>query len=263
MQKMVFFEIIKSLPPAAAIFLVSLAVSLLVTLVYKLTTNQKLMKSLHIEMKTLRDEIKNIKDPSQAASLNKQLMEKTMQQMMHSMKSTFITIIPVFLIFGWLNANMAFIQAAPGEEFAASMTFAKGTEGTAAISSETLEIISNTTQEIKDAKTAWTLKGQSGTHQITYKFGNETYSRNVIITDKWEYADPYLEKKRTLFGLINMGDKNPIKPDSRITRVAVDLKPTHPFGNFRLFGWNPGWLGAYFLFTLMLTFPIRKLLRVH
>ncbi len=260
---MAFFSIIKSLPPAAAIFFVSLSLSLLVTLVYKLTTNQKLMKSLHLEMKSIRDEIKNIKDPSQAASLNKQLMEKTMQQMMHSMKSTFITIIPAFLIFGWLNANMAFVQAAPGEEFAASLAFSKGTEGTAAISSETLEILSNATQEIKDAKAAWKLKGEKGTHQITYNFGNETYTRSVIITDEWEYSDPYIEKKKTLFGIINVGDKNPIKPDSKITRVSVDLKPTRPFGNFRLFGWNPGWLGTYFIFTLMLTFPIRKLLRVH
>ncbi len=260
---MVFFGIIKSLPPAAAIFLVSLFVSLLVTLVYKLTTNQKLMKSLHLEMKSLRDEIKNIKDPSQAASLNKQLMEKTMQQMMHSMKSTFITIIPAFLIFGWLNANMAFVQAAPGEEFTASMAFTKGTEGTAAISSATLEILSNATQEIKDAKASWKLKGEKGTHQITYSFGNETYSRSAMLTDKWEYSDPYLEKKKTLFGLISVGDKNPIKPDSKITRVAVDLQPTRPFGNLSLFGWNPGWLGAYFIFTLLLTFPIRKLLKVH
>ncbi len=259
---MVFFGIIKSLPPAAAIFLVSLMVSLIVTLVYKLTTNQKLMKSLHLEMKSLRDEIKNIKDPSQASSLNKQLMEKTMQQMMHSMKSTFITIIPAFLIFGWLNANMAFVQAAPGE-FTASMTFAEGTAGTAAISSETLEILSSATQEIKDAKAVWKLKGDKGTHKITYAFGNETYARSVMLTDKWEYSDPYLEKKRTMFGLISIGDKNPIKPDSRITKVAVDLQPTHPFGEFRLFGWQPGWLGAYFIFTLLLTFPIRKLLRVH
>ncbi len=260
---MVFLDALKALPPVAAIFAVALSISLLVTLIYKLTTNQKLMRALHHEMKSLRGEIKNIKDPSQAASLNKQLMEKTMQQMMHSMKSTFITIIPVFIIFGWLNSNVAFTQLSPGEEFTTSMTFTKGTEGTAAISSETLQIISNATREIKASTASWKLKGNEGTHQITYTFGNETYTRTAIITSKWEYADPYLEKKKTLFGIINTGDKNPIKPESKIEKISVDLKPIHPLGNFRLFGWQPGWLGTYFIFTLLLTFPTRKLLRVH
>lgn len=260
---MVFLDALKSLSPLAAIFAVSLSISLLVTLIYKLTTNQKLMKALHHEMKSLRDDIKNIKDPSQATSLNKQLMEKTMQQMMHSMKSTFITIIPVFLIFGWLNANVAFVQISPGEEFTTSMAFAKGTEGTASISSETLQIIGNATQEISNSIVAWKLKGNEGTHTITYAYGNEIYTREAIITNKWNYADPYLEKKQALLGIINTGDKAPIKPDSKIERIAVDLKPVHPFGNFRLFGWQPGWLGTYFIFTLLLTFPTRKLLRVH
>ncbi len=262
-MQMAFLNIINSLPPVAAIFLVSLAISLLVTLVYKLTTNQKLMKALHQEMKSLRDGIKTIKDPAQAATLNKQLMEKTMQQMMHSMKSTFITIVPVFLIFGWLNANMAFVQITPGEEFTASMAFQQGTAGTAAILADSLQLIGNSTQEISNNKVVWTLRGEEGTHQITYLFGNETYARDAIVTKKWNYADPYLEKKRTLFGLINMGDKNPIKPDSKIIRAAVDLKPIHPLGNFTIFGWTPGWLATYFLFTLLLTFPVRKLLRVH
>ncbi len=262
-MQMVFLNIIKSLPPVAAIFLVSLFISFLVTLVYKLTTNQALMKALHHEMKSLRDNIKSSKDPSQATALNKQLMEKTMQQMMHSMKSTFITIIPVFIIFGWLNANLAFVQILPGEEFTASMAFKQGTTGTAAISADSLEIIGNSTQEISNNRASWKLKGKEGTHVITYLYGNETYTRDAIVTGKWAYADPYLEKKKTLFGLINVGDKNPIKPDSSITRAAVELEPMHPLGEFKLFGWIPGWLATYFIFTLLLTFPIRKLLKVH
>jgi len=256
-------ELIKVLPPLFAIFLLSFFISLLITIVYKFTTNQKFMKMLHHDMKSLREEIKNIKDPAQAGALNKRLMEKTMQQIMHSMKSTFITIIPIFIIFGWMNSNLAFIQATPGEEFTASMTFNYGTTGTASIQSDTLEIIDNTTQEISDGKASWKINGGEGKHEILYTFGNETYKREVILTKEWKYADPYLEKKRSLLGVINLGDKNPIKPESKIRMVAVDLKPLHPFGGFELFGWQPGWLATYFLFTLALTFPMRKLMRVH
>jgi len=99
---MVFLDIIRSLPPLAAIFAISFFISFLVTIVYKFATNQKFMKTLQTDMKSLRAEIKSTKDSGQIGALNKQLMEKTMQQMMHSMKSTLITIIPIF--FNFLNA---------------------------------------------------------------------------------------------------------------------------------------------------------------
>lgn len=256
-------EIIKSFPPIVAIFLVSLAISFLVTIVYKLTTNQKFMKALHADMKSLRDEIKTAKDPSQATELNKRLMEKTMQQIMHSMKSTFITIIPIFFIFGWMGNNMAYSNIEPGKEFTTTMAFEKAATEEATIASETLELLSNSTQQIQAEKAQWKLNGSEGEHKISYTYGDETYYRAAILTEKWQYADPILEKKKKLFGIINIGDKQPIKQDSQIRSISVDLKPIRPLGDFELLGWKPGWLATYFIFTLLLTFPIRKLLKVH
>ncbi|MBI2664730.1 DUF106 domain-containing protein [Candidatus Woesearchaeota archaeon] len=255
--------IIKSLPPLAAIFLISFAISLAITVVYKYTTNQKFMKALQGEMKDIRQQIKNTKDTAQAGILNKKLMEKTMQQMMHSMKSTFITIIPIFLIFGWMNSNLAYEQAAPNEEFTTTMQFHEGTGGAAAIESPTLQILSNSTQQITGNKAAWTLKGAEGKHEIFYTYAEERYKREVLLTGKWEYADPTLEKKSSILGIINIGDKNPIKEGSGIKKITIDLRPVHPFGSLKLFGWQPGWLATYFLFMLAMTFPLRKLLRVH
>lgn len=260
---MAIFDPILSLPPVATIFLISLAISLAVTVIYKFTTNQKLMKRLQSEMKSLRDEIKNIKDPSKAAALNKRLMEKTMQQIMHSMRSTLLTVVPIFLIFTWMSANLAYSQAVPGEEFTASIEFEHEVSGEANISSETLKILTDPSQQVEGKKARWTLTGEEGTHAIRFTYRNDVYDRNVILTEDWRYADPVLEKKRKLLWLINIGDADPIKEESSIRQVSVDLEPTYPFGDFRLFGWQPGWLAAYFIFTLALTFPIRKLLRVH
>ena len=255
-------DIIRSLPPFAALFLISLFISVMVTIVYKFATNQKVMKALQSEMKLLRSKIKEIKDPSQVGSLNKQLMEKTMQQMTHSMKSTFITIIPIFLIFGWMSSNLAFGSVAPGEEFAASIEFDEGTTGNATLSSDNLEILDEATREISEDRVTWRLKGDEGRHNIMYSFGDETYTREVILTDEWDYVDPHLEKKRTFLGLINIGDENPVKPESEIKKISVDLPPVRPLG-ITLFGWKPGWLATYFFFMLALTFPIRRLLKVH
>jgi uncharacterized membrane protein (DUF106 family) len=256
-------DIIKTLPPIIALAAVSLFISLLVTTVYKFTTNQALMKLLHADMKSLRDEIKGAKDPSNAADLNKRLMEKTMQQIMHSMKSTMITIIPIFFIFGWMNTNLAYAQVSPQQEFTTTMSFAKELTGQASIEALTLEMLSNASQEINGKTAQWKLKGAEGKHTITYHYGNETYTRNVLVTNQWKYDDPILEKKTTLFGIINTGDKNPIKHESMISRVTINLPKIHPLGSFTFFGWQPGWLVTYFVFTMLFTFPIRKLFKVH
>ena len=260
---MVVTQLMRSFPPVLTIFLISLSISFIITIVYKFTTNQKLMKMLQADMKSLRSEIKNTKDTSQAAQLNKHLMEKTMQQMMQSMKSTLITIVPIFFIFGWMSGNIAFAQVAPNEQFTASIEFEDAVNSEATIQSETLEILTNSTQSVEGNRVEWKLQGSEGIHEITYTYGDETYSREVILTDKWEYSDPYLEKKRSYFGIIDIGDDNPIKEESQISRIAVDLPSIHPLGGFRAFGWQPGWLATYFLFTLALTFPVRRLLKVH
>ena len=258
-------DLIRILPPAAALFLISLFISTMVTLVYKFATDQKVMKTLHVEMKFLRTQMKEVKDPGQVGALNKRLMEKTMQQMTHSMKATFITIIPIFFIFGWMSSNLAFESVASGEDFTTSIEFNAGTEGTATISSETLEVVDEETLEISEDKVTWRLKGDEGTHEILYSFGDETYKRQVIVSNEWDYLDPHLEKKKTFLGLINRGDKNPIKEESEIMKISVDLSPVRPLGGFTLpFRNEPvGWLFTYFIFMLVLTFPIRKLLKVH
>lgn len=262
-MNMFFLDFLRLMPPLAAIFVISLFVAVFVTVIYKFTTNQGMIKTLHQEMKALREAIKGTKDPSQASALNKQLMEKTMQQMTSSMKSTFITLVPMFVIFAWIGGNFAFLNVEPGEEFTASMEFVPGTAGAAAMSAPTLELLGNSSQTIANGKAVWRLRGSEGVHVISYSFGDETYTREVLIAKKWDYLDPYLEKEKKLFGLINTGDKNPVKRDSPVVKVAVDLPPVHPFGSLLFFGWQPGWLGSYFLFTLLLTFPVRKLLKVH
>ena len=256
-------HILLSFPPLIVIFLLSLFVSVLITVVYKFATNQKVLKALHEEMKSMREEIKKNKDPSKAMELNKHLMEKTMQQMKHSMKSTIITIVPMFLIFGWMSSSLAFHAVSPGEEFETSITFENEALGQANITSGTLEILTDPVQEINGKEVRWALRGTEGMHNIVFNYGGETYEREVILTDRWEYADPYLEKENKILGIINIGDSEPVPEDSNIKRVAVELNPVRPFGDFRLFGWQPGWLSTYFLFTLLLTLPVRKLMKVH
>ena len=83
---------------------ISFLLTLFITLVYKVATNQNLMKSLKAELKDLQKEVKKLKDnPEKMVKVNKQLMEKNLQYMKHSMKPMLFTFIPIIIIFGWMR----------------------------------------------------------------------------------------------------------------------------------------------------------------
>src|SRR3989344_3449858 len=93
-----------SLPPLAAILIVSIFLSVLMTLIYKWMTDQELMK-------TLKEDV------------NKRAMEKNMKYMMHSLKPTLVTFIPLIIIFAWLSSHLAFYPLIAGEQFTLDAEF--------------------------------------------------------------------------------------------------------------------------------------------
>ncbi len=256
---MVLDDFVRSFPPLVAILLVSLLISFTVTIVYKYTTNQKYLKQLHSEMKDLRRRIKETKDTSEMTALNKQLMEKTMKQAMQSMKSTFITIVPIFFVFTWMGGTLAYLEVHPNEAFEATLTVREGVSGSALLEAPTLELLTPEEQEVTDTAT-WRLRGPAGTHDVTFYFEGEMYTIPVLITNEWDYENPVLDHGS---GFLFFHRGGGLPDESKLQRVAVELPPVHPFGDVQLFGWTPGWLATYFLFTLMFTFPMRRLLKVH
>ncbi|MBI2580388.1 DUF106 domain-containing protein [Candidatus Woesearchaeota archaeon] len=251
-----FLNIILNLPPLAAILVISIAVSVVTTVIYKYTTNQKLMKGIKDEVKSMQAEIRSTKEPGRAAQLQKEMMKKSMQQMNSSWKSMIVTIIPLFLLFGWMQAHLAYSPLMPGEEFTATAYFVPGTEGNITIAAtegtEGLNILTEPVQEIKDGKAIWRLKGENeGAYRLSYSFGDELYAQNVIVTDKFGYESPILAKSKG------------IKKDSRVERVVIGLKPLQPFGEVALLGWKPGWLATYIIFSIIASMLLRKWLKIY
>jgi uncharacterized membrane protein (DUF106 family) len=86
---------------------ISFIVTLLTTLVYKFTTDQLLMKNLKEEIDRLNKEVKkHMHDQKKAMSIHKQMFEKQMTMMKHSFTSTFITLLPIILLFNWLRVHL-------------------------------------------------------------------------------------------------------------------------------------------------------------
>lgn len=237
------------IPSFWAILIISFVITLVITLVYKFTTDQKKMKKLKEDMKEYQKKIRTLskENPQKAMGLQQEAMKHNMEYMKHSFKSTLYTFIPIIIIFGWLNAHMAYYPLLPDQPFKVDAYFAQGHAPTATLSSiPELEIIGNTTQDITDGKAEWELKGAAGEYKLTIDYNNEKYEKNIIITPERQYAQP----EQSI-------------PNSKLQKIVVGNEKIYPLGDINLFGWKPNWLWAYIIFSIILSIIMRKVLQVY
>jgi uncharacterized membrane protein (DUF106 family) len=258
-----FMNVVLILPPAAAIFVVSLIVAIITTLVYKYTTDQKKNKEIKDKINAMKAESRAEKDPAKSAQAQKEMMKMSMGQFNSSIKSMMITMIPLLLLFLWMQGHLAYAQVLPGQEIDTTMFLEEGTTGTAELSAdEGIEILTDSQQEITGDKVKWDIKGDSiGTYQLQYQLNDEVYTREVIVTEKFKYANPVISKSNGMFGFLSTNEV--LKKGSPINKIEIALPPLRPFGNLEIFGYMPGWLATYILFSLIMSMLFRKLLKVY
>jgi uncharacterized membrane protein (DUF106 family) len=234
-------ETILQINPLILIALISLILSLLINVVYKLTTNQELMKKLKDELKIHQDDMKKHRsDPKKMAEAQKKAMEKNMIYMKHSFKPTLYTFIPLILIFSWFNAHLAYLPLQPNETFQVK---AYSDYEINLTSVPQLELVGN---EKFDKGTIFSLRGDEGSYTLWYDTGGEKRSNDILITTKQAYEKTLVKFK-----------------DSKLTSVQVLNKDMKPFGDFSFFGWHPGWIGTYIIFSLIFSMVTRKLMKIY
>lgn len=236
-----------NLPPFWSILIISAGITLLITIVYKYTTNQEEMKRIKEELKKYQKEMRKEKDPKKLMSIQKKALDLNMKYMMSSFKSTLYTFIPIIIIFAWLNMHIAYYPLFPNQEFNVTAIFAEGAKGNISLTSvPELEIDVNT-KEITDNKVNWKLKGNEGEYKLIFNYNTEEYEHNILITNERSYLLPEKSIK-----------------DSKLKMIVIGNEKVHPFGkNFNIFGWYPGWLATYIILSLVFSTLFRKLLKVY
>jgi uncharacterized membrane protein (DUF106 family) len=235
-----------SLPPLAAILLVSFILSVIVMLAYKYTTDQNVMKQLKDELNAFQKEMKDLKaHPEKAMEVQGKAMETNMKYMMHSLNATIYTILPIVLIFGWLSAHYAFMPIAPAQEFSVEIVLNQGINGT--VTADVPDGIAITGDEIKDVSkgpAVFTYKsGQEGTYPLSWTVDGRDYTKDVLVTKGKDYL-PNQELPAT----------GPVKS------ITVGLEKVIVMD---LFGWKLGWFGSYIIFSIVFSMALRKVFNVY
>ncbi|MFT4297560.1 MAG: EMC3/TMCO1 family protein [Candidatus Woesearchaeota archaeon] len=237
--------------PLLAIFIISLTLSVMITIIYKLMTDQELMKTLKQDLKSIQKEVKALKDhPEKMMKKQQEAMEKNMKYMMHSLKPTLITFIPILLVFGWLNANFAYEPIVPGQEFDVTVTLNRDVYGNIMLvppsANNSIEYLEqDLTKQITSREMSFRFRAvEKGIWDFSFILNNETeYPVSVKVDDK-EYIGPEYSR---------FEDRN-----IRKIHVGNEKKVV-----LNLFGWEMGWLAAYIILSIIFSISLRKILKLH
>lgn len=237
-----------NLSPFWAIVILAVGISFLSTIAYKYLTDQEKMKSLKERQKEFQKRTKELRsEPQKMMEVQKEAMKSNMEYMKMSFKPTLYTMLPLLLVIGWMASHLAYEPIFPQEAYSLTAFFKAGATGKAEIVPDAgTEVLNEVSQSITGGAVTWNLRGTEGEHSLAVKLGSLQESRTVLITKEVRYAEPVYVSKH-----------------SDIEKIQVNHKQLKPLGSMQIFGWEPGWLGLYFIFSLVSSLAFRKLLKIY
>jgi uncharacterized membrane protein (DUF106 family) len=243
-----------NIPPLVAILILALVLGLVSTLLQKYLTDQAKLRRLRDDTKKFQEQMKKAskeKDQDKVMKIQAKMMPLQLDMMKETFKPLLVSLVPFLLVFFWLSNHFAFHQIGPEQPFTVSATF-EGIQGEVTLKATPELTIEKPTQEIKDGKVTWLLQGDKGTYDLTIAFPEggvaiPPANRKLIISEERLYETPAIPN-----------------PDGHkfVTSFNVENEKLIPIPALNLFGWHPGWIFYYILFSIPLSLLLKKLLQV-
>lgn len=242
-----------NLGPLMAILIISLVVSLITTFIYKYATDQKKLRTLKADMKRYQKKAMASKDdPEKAMKLQKEMMKLNGEYMRSSMKSMLYTFLPILLFFGWLGANLAFAPIMPGVPFDVSATFETDVSGTVNLTLPSgLTTTDSLSKDVQEAVVWNNITGPAGTYDLSviHSSGEEQFF-TVLITNEQKYVPPEHLLESDVFKSVTVGNQK------LYTFRKIPVFNTIPIIK------NLNWFWTYFLFSIIFSTTLRKVLKL-
>ncbi len=245
----VLLPLLNLVGPFWGIFILSLIISLIVTVIYKYTTNQELMKRLKDEQKSYGQKLKELRsNPEEMMRVQKEAMKVNMEYMKLSFKPTLITMLPILLIFGWMAGHLSYEPIYPGETYSITALFKAGITGDAELVVDAQTTLGDTAvQSINNSMVTWKLNSKEGEHLLTVKLGNASQDKKVLIATELNYAEALS-----------------IYQHSNIEKIQINYNELRPLGpTFSMGSWFPGWISIYIIFSLVFSLALRKAFKLY
>jgi uncharacterized membrane protein (DUF106 family) len=249
-----FFDVVLGwlliIPPFWAIAILSFAIALIIVIITKLTTDQDLMKHLKEESKVLQKQMKELKDhPDKMLVVQKQHMEMSMKMMRQSFRPMIFTLIPLLLIFGWMQARLAYEPIMPEQEFSVKIMLEKGLGNTIvnATTPEGIVLTSPESKEVSDGIVIFTFKalreGLFDAPGITFNVNGKAYVQNLLVTKERKYSQPIQQvKDKTVKNIETVHEK------TKVLNLGV---------------FSLSWFWSYLILSILFSSLLRKIMKVY
>jgi hypothetical protein len=254
----IFFPLV-NINQIFGIAVIALIVAILISLAHKFMTDQHVMKQLKSDMKKLQKKMRQQqKNPEKMLEIQQEMLEKNKAYMGQSMRPMLITMIPLFLIIGWISAHLVFAPIEPGTEFDVQALLDQNAKGDVElfVNDSSVQIVDSSSFDtyVKDGffsdttymSKTWTLVGEEGIYDLTFVHDDTNETRQVWITAENEYFAP----------------EQPVKSDSAFESLNV-LRPKNvlislPFWPLE----NVGGIGTYIIFSIIFSLLVRRLMKL-
>lgn len=226
-----------------SILILAFLITLVMNIVYKFATDQDEMKRLKKRLKNLQAKMKEHRDnPKKAMSLQKKMMSVNGQYMKKSLKPTIYTLVPLLFVFGWMASSFALAPVMPGQTVDVSVELEEPSFVT--LSAQGVDVLSQAEQETVERVASWEVSApQAGEYTL-------------------EFSTRDNGSAQTSFVVGSVAETGVSALDEPFVEAEVSYGKATPFGDFSIFGYRPGWLATYILFSVVLSVLMRKAMKL-
>lgn len=253
------------LPTIVGLLIITLLITLIITIIYKYTTDQTLLKSIRDKQKKLQEEMKKYRDnPKKVMKMQKEAFASSGDMMKESLKSMLYTFIPIIILFGWIATHFAFHPLEVGQETNITLYLQKDAFGEITISAPNgITVLSEKTISINGSKEVnFVIKPEKeGDFDVSFTYKTQYMDKNIVV-GPGDMNIKQIKMKKTWIDYI-YGSREGYLTSGEVYQLKVGYEKIRPFGTFSFFGWRPGWLGTYIIFSLLFSILLRKIMKVY
>ena len=232
-------------PLWVSLLILAFIFTLIINVVYKYATDQNEMKRLKTKLKDYQSQLKEHRSsPKKMSEIQSKLMKVNLEYMKHSLRPMLYTALPLLIFFGWMALQFSFNPILPGEEVVVTVEM-RAPERLTLVVPEGVFINGSATRETIERQASWRISADREGEFLLNFTTEEGFSaqRSFVVGS-------------------SSGD-SVVALSEPFRRSFLEYPKATPFGSFSIFGYQPGWLFTYILFSIVLSLVTRKLMRLH
>ena len=252
--------------PRVGMIVLSLVTGIFMLFIFRLTSNQKGIKSIKNKIKAHILELRLFQD-NLSISLRSQgkILKSNLKYISYTTKPMLIMIIPLILILIQMNLWFGYEPFSPGQKALLKVTLKDSynpvdTDITVIPSSTAvvIETLPLRMEEEKEIDWRFSVR-EKGLHHFDIKVGEATVTKIVdATTSRLSKISILKVRKNNIDQIFNPGEA-PLPKDSPIRSVEL----TYSDASMSLFGWHIHWIIVYFALSIIFGFSLKGLFGIE